>query len=57
MSLQLVAWCTSLPYEQAIRFAKDEATKDRLIKRKLLFELCGQYRGRIPVWKDEINAS
>jgi hypothetical protein len=55
MSLSLVAWCSSLPYEQAIRFARNEEIKDRLIKRKLLFESCGKYRGRIPVWKDEVE--
>lgn len=43
-----------LPYKIAILLAKEEL-KDRLEKRKQLWEACGQYRGRIPVWFDELK--
>lgn len=48
-------WCQSMDYNTALLLCKPEV-KDRLVKRKELWELCGQYRGRIPVWKDELNA-
>lgn len=46
----------SLPYKIAILLAKEEV-KDRLEKRRQLWEACGQYRGRIPVWFDELKTT